>query len=131
MTNVTSKGYGAIIKNEDEIKLHFLAFDSERKVVLSSYHEQSPWVIKLGDQGLIICWNLALVGMNKGTKFELTCPPHLAYGADKVGEILAAGQELFFEMHLLEEAEAGPKFTGAFDILYQFVQAPAKVTKEL
>jgi FKBP-type peptidyl-prolyl cis-trans isomerase FkpA len=106
MTTVQA-GSGPSPAAEDTVKVQYegrlvdgTVFDSSKQ------HGGEPLTFKLS--GVVPCWTEALQHMSVGAKFELVCPPNLAYGDRGSPPQIPGGSTLVFDVELvaIEKAPA-------------------------
>ena len=67
----------------------------------ASYGRGEPLVFGLGGGRVIPGWDRGLVGMKVGGRRQLVIPPHLAYGDQGAGGVIAPGETLIFVCDLV------------------------------
>lgn len=92
-------GNGAKPTTSDRVKVHYRGTLIDGKVFDSSYDRGEPIVFPV--TGVIAGWIEGLQLMNVGSKFELTIPSNLAYGAHGSGPVIGPDATLIFEVELL------------------------------
>jgi FKBP-type peptidyl-prolyl cis-trans isomerase FklB len=92
-------GNGAKPSKTDKVKVHYRGTLIDGTVFDSSYDRGEP--ITFPVTGVIAGWVEGLQLMNVGSKFELTIPSQLAYGANGSGGSIGPDQTLIFEVELL------------------------------
>jgi len=76
----------------------------------SSYQRGAPATFQ--PTQVIKCWTEAMQLMPVGSKWELVCPPEIAYGSRVMGSDIPANSVLVFTMELLE-CQGVPAIAGA------------------
>ena len=94
-----SAGNGAKPTTADRVQVHYHGTLIDGTVFDSSYQRGEPIVFPV--TGVIAGWVEGLQLMNVGSKFELTIPSHLAYGASGSGPVIGPDATLIFEVELL------------------------------
>jgi FKBP-type peptidyl-prolyl cis-trans isomerase len=94
-----STGNGAKPSTSDRVKVHYRGTLIDGTVFDSSYDRGEPIVFPV--TGVIAGWVEGLQLMNVGSKFELTIPSNLAYGANGSGPVIGPDATLVFEVELL------------------------------
>lgn len=94
-----SAGNGAKPTTSDRVKVHYHGTLIDGTVFDSSYQRGEPIVFPV--TGVIAGWVEGLQLMNVGSKFELTIPSNLAYGANGSGPVIGPDATLVFEVELL------------------------------
>lgn len=97
---VLKAGNGPKPKAEDKVKVHYHGTTINGTVFDSSVQRGEP--VEFGVGQVIKGWTEALQLMSVGSKFKLTIPSELAYGAQGGGDKIAANEVLVFEVELLE-----------------------------
>lgn len=92
-------GNGAKPTTSDRVKVHYHGTLIDGTVFDSSYQRGEPIVFPV--TGVIAGWVEGLQLMNVGSKFELTIPSNLAYGANGSGAVIGPDATLIFEVELL------------------------------
>lgn len=92
-------GNGAKPTTSDRVKVHYHGTLIDGTVFDSSYQRGEPIVFPV--TGVIAGWVEGLQLMNVGSKFELTIPSNLAYGAHGSGPTIGPDATLIFEVELL------------------------------
>jgi FKBP-type peptidyl-prolyl cis-trans isomerase FklB len=92
-------GSGAKPSKTDKVKVHYHGTLVNGTVFDSSYERGEPIVFPV--TGVIAGWVEGLQLMNVGSKFELTIPSNLAYGANGSGGAIGPDATLIFEVELL------------------------------
>lgn len=92
-------GNGAKPTTSDRVKVHYHGTLIDGTVFDSSYQRGEPIVFPVA--GVIAGWVEGLQLMNVGSKFELTIPSNLAYGANGSGALIGPDATLIFEVELL------------------------------
>lgn len=92
-------GDGAKPTTSDRVKVHYHGTLIDGTVFDSSYQRGEPIVFPV--TGVIAGWIEGLQLMNVGSKFELTIPSNLAYGAHGSGPVIGADATLIFQVELL------------------------------
>lgn len=92
-------GNGAKPTTSDRVRVHYHGTLTDGTVFDSSYQRGEPIVFPV--TGVIAGWVEGLQLMNVGSKFELTIPSNLAYGANGSGPVIGPDATLIFEVELL------------------------------
>jgi len=93
-------GSGAKPTTSDRVKVHYRGTLIDGTIFDSSYDRGEPIVFPV--TGVIAGWVEGLQLMNVGSKFELTIPSNLAYGANGSGPVIGPDATLVFEVELLD-----------------------------
>jgi len=97
---VLVEGNGAIPKATDKVKCHYHGTLIDGTVFDSSVQRGTPAVFPVN--GVIQGWVEALQMMKTGSKWRLTIPSTLAYGAHGAGQHIGPHTTLVFEVELIE-----------------------------
>ena len=92
-------GDGAKPTTSDRVRVHYHGTLTDGTVFDSSYQRGEPIVFPV--TGVIAGWVEGLQLMNVGSKFELTIPSNLAYGANGSGPVIGPDATLVFQVELL------------------------------
>lgn len=92
-------GDGAKPAKSDRVKVHYKGTLIDGTVFDSSYDRGEPIVFPV--TGVIAGWIEGLQLMTVGSKFELSIPSNLAYGANGSGPVIGPDATLIFEVELL------------------------------
>lgn len=92
-------GDGEKPTKSDRVKVHYRGTLVDGTVFDSSYDRGEPIVFPV--TGVIAGWIEGLQLMQVGSKFELTIPSNLAYGANGSGPVIGPDATLIFEVELL------------------------------
>ncbi len=92
-------GNGAKPTTKDRVKVHYHGTLTDGTVFDSSYQRGEPIVFPV--TGVIAGWVEGLQLMNVGSKYELTIPANLAYGAQGSGPVIGPDATLVFQVELL------------------------------
>lgn len=92
-------GNGVKPTTSDRVKVHYHGTLIDGTVFDSSYNRGEPIVFPV--TGVIAGWVEGLQLMNVGSKFELSIPSNLAYGANGSGQAIGPDATLIFEVELL------------------------------
>jgi FK506-binding protein 2 len=89
-------------KSGDEISVHYRGTLLDGTPFDNSYDRGSPLKFRVGQGRVIQGWDQGLLGMKINEKRKLTIAPHLAYGNQKVGDVIVPNSTLVFETHLVD-----------------------------
>jgi FKBP-type peptidyl-prolyl cis-trans isomerase FklB len=92
-------GDGEKPSKSNKVRVHYRGTLIDGTVFDSSYDRGEPIVFPV--TGVIAGWVEGLQLMNVGSKFELTIPSNLAYGANGSGPAIGPDATLIFEVELL------------------------------
>jgi len=92
-------GSGTKPGKNDRVKVHYKGTLIDGTVFDSSYDRGEPIVFPV--TGVIAGWVEGLQLMQVGSKFELSIPSNLAYGANGSGPVIGPDATLIFEVELL------------------------------
>ncbi len=96
---VLRTGSGVNARAIDRVKVHYRGTLVDGTEFDSSYKRGEPIVFPL--KGVIPGWTEGVQLMNVGSQYRLTIPPHLAYGEQGAGRLIAPHAVLIFEIELL------------------------------
>jgi FKBP-type peptidyl-prolyl cis-trans isomerase len=99
---VVTPGAGAAPGPNDMVLVHYEGRLPDGTIFDSSYARGQPAVFGVSD--VIPGWSEALQLMKPGSKFRLTIPPGLAYGATGAGGVIPPNAVLTFDVELLQTA---------------------------
>jgi FKBP-type peptidyl-prolyl cis-trans isomerase len=97
--SVIAEGSGAIPKGSDQVSVHYTGTLVDGKKFDSSVDRGQPATFPV--KGVIAGWVEALQLMKVGSKWKLTIPPKLAYGAGGIPGVIPPNATLIFEVELL------------------------------
>ncbi len=97
---IIAKGKGNLPKTTDSVKCHYHGTLIDGTVFDSSVNRGKAAIFPVN--GVIAGWVEALQMMPVGSKWKLYVPPHLAYGAQGAGNLIAPHTTLIFEIELLD-----------------------------
>lgn len=83
------------------LTVHYTGYQPDGSIFDSS-RDRAPFSVLLGAGQVIPGWDLGLRGMRVGGTRTLVIPPHLAYGSQGAGGVIAPNAVLVFEVELLE-----------------------------
>ncbi|WP_101650253.1 FKBP-type peptidyl-prolyl cis-trans isomerase [Brevibacterium ihuae] len=90
-------GTGAEAKAGDTVAVHYVGVaHSTGEEFDSSYNRGTPLEFRLGVGMVIAGWDQGVQGMKVGGRRTLRIPPHLAYGEQGAGGVIAPGESLIF-----------------------------------
>ncbi len=102
---VLQTGSGAEIGQADWVTLHFQGRLADGRVFESSYGEGGqPGAFQVSN--VLAGWMEALELMRVGSRWELTIPPHLAFGSSAHG-VVPANAVVIYELEVLAVGDAG------------------------
>jgi peptidylprolyl isomerase len=97
---------GKLPKSTDKVKVHYTGWLTDGTLFDSSVTRGQP--VEFGLTQVIPGWTEGLQLMTPGSKFKLTIPPELGYGARGMPGAIPPNSTLIFEVELLSITE-GPK----------------------
>ena len=90
-------GDGPEAKAGDTVAVHYVGVaHSTGEEFDSSYNRGTPLEFRLGVGMVIAGWDQGVQGMKVGGRRTLRIPPHLAYGEQGAGGVIAPGESLIF-----------------------------------
>lgn len=93
-------GNGPKATLEDYVTLHYKVIKSDGTLLADSAQTGNPPTFLLQDT--LPGWQEALTRMNEGDVWRITVPADLAYGDEGLGDMIAPGEDLGFELSLLK-----------------------------
>jgi peptidylprolyl isomerase len=93
-------GSGAEATRGSKVRVHYTGWLLDGTKFESSVDRGRPFDFKLGSDPVIPGWEEGVAGMKVGGKRQLRVPPHLGYGARRMGKI-PADSTLIFDIELL------------------------------
>ena len=97
-----------IAKEGQKVTVHYTGWLDEKgkkgKKVDSTLDRNQKFSFQLGQKRVIRGFDEGIASMKVGEKRRLTIPPHLAYGKNKIGDIIPENATLIFDVELLEVA---------------------------
>lgn len=96
---ILEAGEGALPGPDDTVEVHYRGTLIDGTEFDSSYGRGEPVTFGVGQ--VIAGWTEALQLMPVGSKWQLTIPPELAYGAGGAGQVIGPNAALVFEVELL------------------------------
>lgn len=101
---IMSEGSGPNAQKGDTVTVHTSGWFVDGKPFYSTYDQGDPLVFPLGatPQRVISGWEEGLLLMKKGSKFQLICPPNLAYGESGRPPAIPPSATLIFDVELVE-----------------------------
>lgn len=101
---VMAQGSGENAKKGETVTVHTTGWFTDGKKFYSSYDDGNPLVFPLAatPPRVIEGWEEGLLLMKKGSKYQLTCPPNLAYGERGRPPAIPPGSTLIFDVELLD-----------------------------
>lgn len=95
-------GDGAEAKAGDVAHVHYVGVSfSTGEEFDSSWNRGAPLSFPLGGRRVIQGWDEGIQGMKVGGRRQLIIPPHLAYGDQGAGGVIAPGETLIFVCDLV------------------------------
>ncbi len=96
------EGDGAVAKAGDVAHVHYVGVSfSTGEEFDASWNRGTPLSFPLGGRRVIEGWDTGIQGMRVGGRRQLVIPPHLAYGDQGAGGVIAPGETLIFVCDLV------------------------------
>ncbi len=95
-------GEGPEARVGDQVLVHYVGVThSSGEEFDASYNRGAPLNFPLGAGRVIRGWDQGVIGMQVGGRRQLVIPPHLAYGDQGAGGVIAPGETLIFVVDLV------------------------------
>ncbi|OLM31077.1 FKBP-type peptidyl-prolyl cis-trans isomerase 1 [Pseudonocardia sp. Ae717_Ps2] len=102
VTEDLSVGDGQEAKPGDTVAVHYVGVSqSTGREFDNSYDRGQPLQFGLGAGQVISGWDNGVAGMKVGGRRRLVIPPHLGYGAQGAGGVIAPNETLIFACDLV------------------------------
>jgi FKBP-type peptidyl-prolyl cis-trans isomerase len=95
-------GNGPEAKKGDRVLVHYTGTLVDGTKFDSSLDRNEPFDFTLGKGEVIPGWDLGVVGLQKGSKWKLTIPPHLGYGTMGAPPKIPGNATLIFVIELVD-----------------------------
>jgi FKBP-type peptidyl-prolyl cis-trans isomerase FkpA len=95
-------GSGARPRQGQVVVVHYTGWLTDGTKFDSSVDRNEPFSFTLGVGEVIAGWDQGVATLAVGDKARLTIPPHLAYGAGGVPDVIPPNADLIFEVELLQ-----------------------------
>jgi peptidylprolyl isomerase len=106
----TKAGTGAPAAAHKYLTVNYTGYLADGTKFDSSFdHVGEPFVIQLGEHGVIPGWDTGFDGMRVGGKRRLFIPYELAYGANGKPPTIPAKAELIFDVELVSQSDTDPR----------------------
>jgi peptidylprolyl isomerase len=106
----TKIGTGAPAAAHKFLTVNYTGYLTDGTKFDSSFdHAGDPFVIQLGEHGVIPGWDTGFDGMRVGGKRRLFIPYELAYGANGKPPTIPAKSELIFDVELVSQSDTDPR----------------------
>lgn len=100
--DVLATGSGPEVKKGDRILVHYTGTLLDGTKFDSSVDRGTPFEFEVGKGQVIVGWELGVIGMQKGSKWKLTIPPHIGYGSTGHPPKIPPDATLVFEIELVD-----------------------------
>jgi FKBP-type peptidyl-prolyl cis-trans isomerase len=98
-----SVGTGPEAVAGDSLRVYYvLTREEDGRICDTVVEPDEPFAFRLGDSRLIEGWNQGLEGMKEGGRREVTVPPNLGYGLQRLNSCIRSNETLIFTIDLLE-----------------------------
>ena len=94
-------GLGDKIKNHYKISVHYVGTLEDGTEFDNSYKRKQPFEFQIGIRQVIPGWEIALMGMQVGSKKKFKVPPSLAYGNTGAGDLIPPNSFLTFDVEII------------------------------
>ena len=98
---VTQEGEGYKLQKGDKVEAHYRGTLVDGTKFDASYDRGQPLPFNVGQGSVIKCWDEGFVGLAKGAKADLICPPDYAYGNRAMGPTIPANSPLLFSIEVV------------------------------
>lgn len=98
-------GQGPRPRASDTVQVHYRGLLADGSEFDSSHRHRRPAEFALAD--VIPCWGEALQKLAVGSRAQIVCPPHLAYGHEGEPGLIPPNATLRFELELLAIVRPG------------------------
>jgi FKBP-type peptidyl-prolyl cis-trans isomerase FkpA len=105
-----AEGTGPSPSATDRVKVHFRGLRMDGGEFENTYQKDKPFEFQVGR--VLPCLTEAVQRMKPGGKARLVCPSELAFGDAGLGEAVAGGAPVVFELELLESGVRPPNEGG-------------------
>ncbi len=96
-------GDGAEASSGSRVRVHYVGVSwSTGRQFDASWDRNDPLEFKLGVGQVIQGWDSGVAGMKVGGRRTLHIPPHLGYGSQGAGGVIAPNETLIFVVDLLD-----------------------------
>ena len=124
---VEGTGNGEVVPKGANVTVHYHGTLADGTVFDSSVERGEPFKFTVGVGQVIKGWDEGIVGLEKGQKAKLTCPPDYAYGSRGAGGVIPPNATLTFDVEVIDfkvfsvaHTEEKPVFKmGGNNVLYQ------------
>ncbi len=101
---ILNEGTGPNAQKHDSVTVHTSGWFTDGKPFYSTYDQGDPLVFPLAatPPRVIAGWEEGLLLMKKGSKFQLICPPKLAYGESGRPGAIPPNATLVFDVELID-----------------------------
>ena len=107
---VTQEGDGGYkLQKGDKVQAHYRGTLVDGTKFDASYDRNQPLPFAVGNGQVIKCWDEGFIGLSKGAKADLICPPDYAYGNRAMGAKIPANSPLLFSIEVVDIEPAQKK----------------------
>ena len=106
---VTKEGEGYKLQKGDKVHAHYRGTLVDGTKFDASYDRGKPLPFSVGNGQVIKCWDEGFIGLSKGAKADLICPPDYAYGNRAMGSSIPANSPLLFSIEVVDIEPAQKK----------------------
>jgi FKBP-type peptidyl-prolyl cis-trans isomerase len=99
---VLATGTGPEVKKGDHVLVHYTGTLVDGTKFDSSVDRGTPFDFEVGKGQVIVGWELGVVGMQRGSKWKLTIPPHIGYGSTGHPPKIPPDATLIFVIELVD-----------------------------
>tara|TARA_B100000686_G_C16661953_1_gene901461 strand:- start:240 stop:965 length:726 start_codon:yes stop_codon:yes gene_type:complete len=109
-------GNGNQIKKHSKLKMHYIGRLKDGTSFDSSYQRNQPFLFQIGTRKVIEGLEMGLIGMKNGGKRTIIIPSNLAYGKNKVSDLIPRHSTLIFEIELIDVKPPSYKLIKVVDL---------------
>jgi FKBP-type peptidyl-prolyl cis-trans isomerase len=96
-----ANGNGPVARNGKEIAVHYTGYLENGTKFDSSVDHGKPYAFILGTEAVIKGWDLALAGLNTGSRSRIIIPPAFGYGAGGYPPLIPPNATLIFDVEIV------------------------------
>lgn len=97
---------GAAVPKHATVKVLYKGTLEDGTVFDENQDRENPFEFQVSKGQVIKGWDEGIVGLHKGQKAIITCPPEYAYGDKGSGDVIPGGATLTFEVEIIDFEES-------------------------